>query len=290
MTTRRWLGALLALMMVGGLLAACGDDDDNGDNGEPADPTGESITIGIANEEPYGYEEDGDATGEAPELAKEILSRMGYDDVDFVVTDFGGLIAGLNAGRFDVIAAGMFITDERAEEVLFTDPDYCAFQSFGVPEGNPDGLSDFDSVADAGVTLGILSGAVEEDYAEEAGVSEGDIDAYETVPDLFDALDAGRVDAVALTSVTIEFQVQNMDGFESTEPFLPVIDGEEVFGCGAFAFRSDEQDLRDEFNDVLNDMKENDEILPIVEPFGFTSAEIDAAKDVTVQDLVGNGG
>ena len=278
----RLLAALFAVVMMAALVAAC-DDDDNG-NG---DGDGESITIGIANEAPYGFEEDGEATGEAPALAEEILSRMDYDNVDFVVADFGALIAGLNADRFDIIAAGMFINPERAQEVLFTDPDYCAFQSFGVPEGNPDDLTDFASIADSGVTLGILSGAVEEGYAQDAGVSADQIDAYETAPDLFDALAAGRIDAVGLTSVTVEYNTQELDGFESTEPFIPTIGGEEEQGCGAFAFRTDEQELRDEFNDVLNEMKENDEILPIVEEFGFTEAEIDAAKGVTVEDLVG---
>jgi len=281
----RVLAAVFVLALVAGLAAACDDDDDNG-NGD-GNGGGETITIGIANEAPYGFEEDGDATGEAPALAREILSRMGYDNVDFVVADFGALIAGLNADRFDVIAAGMFITPERAEEVLFTDPDYCAFQSFGVPEGNPDAITDFASVADAGVTLGILTGAVEEDYALDAGVDAGQIDAYETVPDLFDALEAGRIEALGLTSVTVEYNLQDVSGYESTEPFIPTIDGEEQQGCGAFAFRSDDQDLRDEFNDILNEMKENDEILPIVEEFGFTAAEIDAAKGVTVEDLAG---
>ena len=80
-----------------------------------------------------------------------------------------------------------------------------------------------------------------------------------------------------------------------TEPFSSnldgtvMIDGEEQLGCGAFAFRPDDQALRDQFNDVLVEMKANDEILPIIEPFGFTSAEVDAAKDVTVGDLAGEG-
>ena len=35
-----------------------------------------SITVGIANEAPYGYQTpDGELTGEAPEIAKHILAR-----------------------------------------------------------------------------------------------------------------------------------------------------------------------------------------------------------------------
>ncbi|CAN5189836.1 ectoine/hydroxyectoine ABC transporter substrate-binding protein EhuB [soil metagenome] len=268
--------ALVALATLG--LTACGGDDDD------------TFTIGIANERPYGYEEDGEATGEAPELGREILSRMDIEVADFEVVEFGALIGGLNAGRYDMIAAGMFINDERAEQVNFADPDYCATTGFAVPEGNPDGLTDFESVIDSGVTLGVLSGAVEADYATDSGVPVDQIDVYQSPEDLFDALSAGRVDAATPPPTPVREQVGGLDGFEATEGFLPVIDGEEQLGCGAFAFPQDQGDVRDEFNDILTEMKANDEILPIIEEFGFTAAEVDAAKGVTVEDLAGNGG
>src|SRR3546814_9016997 len=86
------LVAVLALLTM--RLAACGDDDEpptetgsgdtSGDDGTDAtmeeggsalleDARENGITIGIANERPYGYEEGGEATGEAPELAKVIF-------------------------------------------------------------------------------------------------------------------------------------------------------------------------------------------------------------------------
>lgn len=289
---QRRLGRRLALLLLIPLaaagLAACGDDDDAAASGDLLEEAREDgITIGIANERPYGYEEDGEATGEAPELAKAILARLGIDQVDFEVVDFGALINGLNADRYDMIAAGMFINPERAEQVLFADPDYCGTTAFAVAEGNPQGLTDFQSVIDAGSTLGVLAGAVEETYARDSGVPDGQISAFQTTPDVFDALVAGRVDAVALTAITVREQVADLEGFEATEGFVPVIDGEEQLGCGAFAFRYDDEAFRDAFNDELNEMKDAGEVLPIIEPFGFTSAEVDAAEGVTVDDLAG---
>lgn len=288
---------LIAALTLAVGLAACGDDDggDAADGGGGDDTAGglledareNGITIGIANERPYGYEEGGEATGEAPELAKVVFERLGIEQVDFQVVEFGALINGLNAGRFDVVAAGMFINPERAEQVLFADPDYCGTTAFAVAAGNPKGLTDFDSVTESDATLGVLAGAVEEGYARDSGVPDGQISAFQSTPDVFDALTAGRVDAVALTAITVREQVADLQGYEATEGFVPVVNGEEQLGCGAFAFRYENEEFRDAFNEVLVEMKQNDEILPIIERFGFTSAEVDAAKDVTVDDLAG---
>lgn len=259
--------------------------------GEPSEllvrAQAEGITIGIANERPYGYEDGGEATGEAPELGREIFARLGIDEVDFQVVDFQALINGLNARRYDVIAAGMFINPERAAQVAFADPDYCGTTAFGVPEGNPQGIGDFQSIIDSGARLGVLAGAVEEGYAAGSGVPDDQISAFQTTPDLFDALDAGRVDAAVLTAITVREQVADLDGFEATEGFVPVVDGVEQLGCGAFAFRVEDADFRDEFNAVLHEMQEAGEVLPIIEPFGFTEAETSAAQGVTVEDLAG---
>jgi polar amino acid transport system substrate-binding protein len=290
----RWraVAALSAFVLVAA--AACGDDDDDVDvtddddvvdDGPLAQYQEDGIVIGIANEVPYGYEDDGEATGEAPELAKEIFPRLDIEVTDFVVTDFDGLIPGLTAGRYDVVAAGMFINPERAESALFSNPDYCGTTAFAVPEGNPDNLTDFPSVADSDAVLGVLSGAVEVGYAEDNGVPGDQLETLPEVADLFDALEAGRVDAVALTSVTVREQTEALDGFEASDPFVPVVDGEEQLGCGAFAFRFEDQGLRDAFNEELAAMQEAGEVLPIIEPFGFSQEDVDLAADITANEL-----
>lgn len=250
-----------------------------------------TVRIGIANEVPYGYEgEDGEATGEAPELARAILGELGIDNLEATVVEFGSLIPGLLADQYDMIAAGMFINPERAQEVLFSDPDYCADTSFAVEAGNPQGLENFESFLDSDAVLGVLGGAVEETYAVETGIPDEQISRFGDTPSLVDALTAGRIDAFALTGPTVQAQVGDLEGFEATPGFIPVIDGEEQLGCGAFAFPPDNQEFRDIFNEKLNDFQEEDRILPIIEEFGFSEAAVQAAKDLTVQDLVGGEG
>lgn len=168
------------------------------------------IIIGFANERPYGFEgPDGEPDGGAPAVARAVLEELGITEVDGVVVEFGALINGLNADQFDMIAAGMFINDERAQQILFSDPDYCASTALAVEAGNPLGLSDFASIVKTGeATLGVLSGAVEEGYATGVGIPDERIQRFDNTANLFDALVAGRVDAVALTSITVGEQVE----------------------------------------------------------------------------------
>lgn len=284
---------LVLLVVIAVMGAACGGD--GGGEGSGGDSSllerarEEGIRIGFANERPYGFEnEQGEPDGEAPAVAREVLDRLGITEIDSVVVDFQALINGLRAERYDMVAAGMFINEERASQALFTDPDYCATSAFAVPAGNPEGLTDFASVAaNPDVTLGVVTGAVEPGYAEGAGVPADRLTRFDSTADVVDALRAGRIDAFALTSITVREQVSNLPGFEATPGFIPVVNGEEQLGCGGFVFRFEDKEFRDAFNEELLEMREADEILPLIEEFGFTQAETEAAKGVTVEDLIG---
>lgn len=275
---RTTLAILAALSM---LAAACG----GGDQSLLAQLQEQgSVRIGIANEVPYGYEdEEGNVTGEAPEVAKAVLAELGINEVEAVVVEFGTLIPGLQAGQFDMIAAGMFITPERAEQIIFSDPDYCVSNSFAVEEGNPLGISDFQTVIDSGAQLAVLSGAVDEGYAVDSGVPEDQINRFSDVGAQYDALAAGRVDAVSGTSLTVQTQVAAMDGFEATPGFFPVINGEEQLGCGGFGFL--DQEFRDAFNEKLNELQDEGVVKEIVTSFGFAEADVERAEQLTMEDL-----
>ncbi len=284
--------SLLAVLAL--VVAACGGDDGGSDGGDGGGSLlaelqdAGTITVGIANEIPYGYEDEetGEVTGEAPEVAKLVLGEMGIDNMDAVVVEFGALIGGLQAGNFDMIAAGMYINAERAEQILFSDPDYCILESMLVPEGNPHGLTNYNSVADTDAVLAVASGTVNVDYAVWAGIPEGQIEEFAGIEDQYDAIAAGRVDAVSGTILTVGQHADAMDGFEALPPF-PALDeeGNEILGCGGFGFL--DQELRDEFNRVLNEKQESGEVQEIVEgQFGVPGIADDAA-DLPVADLTG---
>jgi polar amino acid transport system substrate-binding protein len=244
------------------------------------------IRVGFANEAPYGFtDSSGKLTGEAPELARAIFKELGIPNMEGVQVDFGGLIGGLNAKRFDVIAAGMFITKERCASVAFSNPDYVAKNAFMVPEGNPKNITKFEDVTRAKANVGVLTGAVEGGFAEKLGVPKGQIKTFADQPSAYEGLKAGRIDAIALTRISLADLLSKHKGepYELTEPFTPVIDGKEQLGAGGFAFRKADTDLLNAFNAKLAEFKQQNKLLPIIQPFGFTQAELPAADDTAAK-------
>ncbi|GAA4333051.1 ectoine/hydroxyectoine ABC transporter substrate-binding protein EhuB [Actinomadura sp. NPDC048955] len=245
-----------------------------------------TITVGFANEAPYGYtDKSGKLTGEAPELARVIFKNLGIDEIKGVQVDFGGLIGGLNAKRFDAIAAGMFITPERCASAAFGNPEYVAKSAFMVPEGNPKGLKAAEDPGKKGVKVGVLTGAVEAGYAEKTGVKKGDVKTFADQASAYEGLKAGRIDCIWLTRISLAdlLTKHKGEGFEVTDAFTPVIDGKEQLGAGAFAFRKADSDLLNAWNAELAKLQQGNKLLPVLQPFGFTQAEMPGPDDTAAK-------
>ncbi len=237
---------------------------------------GGPVRIGYANEAPYGYLDSasGQVTGEAPEVARVVLERLGAGRVDAVVADFGALIPGLVAGRFDVIAAGMYITPERCRQIAFSNPTYRIGEALLVRAGNPFALHSFETVArHPRARLGVVGGTVEHGYARKLAVPESRTVVFDSNAEAIAGLRADRIDAVAVTSLTANDLLGKLGdaGVERAEPFRdPVIDGKPVRGFGAFGFRPEDRDLTQAVNAVLKHYIGTRSHLQTVQPFGFS--------------------
>jgi len=252
-------------------LAGCAGNGEDGSAWERIRAEGK-VRIGIANEPPYGYlEADGSVAGEAPAVARRIFAGLGVGKVEPVVVEFGSLIPGLNAGRFDVIAAGMYVTPERCREVLFSDPSYRIAEAVLVAAGNPLGIHSYEDVRDhESAVLGVVAGAVEAGYAREVGIPESRLVILPDNATAMAAVRSGRVVAYAGTALTIARLAESSPDVEAAEPFRgPVIDGEEIAGYGAFAFRRSDVELRDRFNTGLLDLLGTQVWRDLVAPYGF---------------------
>lgn len=284
--------AVLGIFLVP--LVGCGEAGERAPAGETTleriQRTG-TVRIGYANEAPYAYRDTatGRVTGEAPEIARVILAELGVMEVEGVVTEFGSLIPGLQAGRFDMIAAGMYILPDRCAQVAFSNPTYSIGEAFVVQAGNPKSLHSYEDIAeDDSVQFGVVTGTVERQYARAVGIPDSRITVFPDAPSAVAGVEAGRVDAYGGTSLTVQdlLDKSDSDRIERADPFTdPIIDGESVRGYGSFAFRHDDADLVELFNGRLAEFIGSDEHLELVRPFGFTEEELPG--DVTAADLCG---
>lgn len=248
------------------------------------------VRIGYANEAPYGYldSETNQITGEAPEIAKVILERLGAEKIESVVTEFGSLIPALKARRFDLIAAGMYIRPDRAQQIDFSRPTYEIGEAFLVKKGNPLNLHSFEDVAKhESARLGVMGGSVEHGYAKELGVPEERIVVLPDYPSALAGLQTGRMDAVAATVLTANRLLRKGDdeGIQKAKPFRdPVIDGKTVKGYGAFGFRKGDDEFRRAFDRELEKFLGTEQHLELVRPFGFS--EDTTPEDLTAADVI----
>lgn len=246
---------------------------------------GEPLRLGVADERPYAWlDENGRATGEAPEIARHILRSLAPESrIEGSASSFGELIPRLQSGEIDIAAAGMFITPERCGEVAFSNPTYVVGEAFAVRNGNPAGVSDYRSISeDDSVRVGLVAGTVEPNYALVSGIPADRAPLYHDFKEAIAGLKAGEVDAVALTSLTASGLASDDPEIEATPQFFPQLDGQEVRGYGGFAFRKEDAALRDAFDEALEAFIGSEAHWRLVEPFGFTP---DMAPDKTAEEL-----
>lgn len=118
---KKWL-LMIALFIIGGMLAGCGQNEKENDLFAQIKEKGE-LKIGTEGTYPpfTFHDETGELTGFDVEIAKEVAKRLGVKPV-FVETQWDAMFAGLDAKRFDMIANQVGIRPDRQEKYDFSDP------------------------------------------------------------------------------------------------------------------------------------------------------------------------
>jgi polar amino acid transport system substrate-binding protein len=279
----RYSAVGLAAVGGGSLLTACSTTD-------PGNPqaasgiaarmeNGEPIRIAIGNEPPYTkLETNGEVTGAAPDVAKAVLEKMGASDFEGITTPYESMIPGLSAGRWDMIAAGLFMNKSRCAEVLYASPDIVSTESLAVPAGNPKNLNTVDDIKSQDVTVAVLAASFELKTARSLGIPDSKLPTFPLAPDALQGMDAGRVDAILLPTLSLEALKEQQGGdFEITPP----LDDFPVTGSGA-AFSKSEKDFHARYNKEMEAFKQTPEFAKIMNRWGF---DAQAARDATVKEL-----
>ncbi|SCB37663.1 ectoine/hydroxyectoine ABC transporter substrate-binding protein EhuB [Rhizobium hainanense] len=245
---------------------------------ERARATG-SITIGISTEVPFSFIEAGQPAGADVVVFKHVASKLGIHEVRAVLSEFSSLIPGLQADRFDVIVAGMYVKPNRCTQVLFTTPMHAQGDAVVTLSGNSKGITSYKSIAaDPTIKIGYIAGGTGVGANLTAsGISPGQISTYQDNLAGVAALKAGRINAYASTSVIVQTLLNKLNDptVERVRPFeQPLVDGKTVVGFGAFAVRKGDEDLRDALNVELKKYLGTPEHLNAVGPFNLSSDEI----------------
>ena len=241
-----------------------------------------TLTIGIHNRAPWGYRTlEGEVVGYHPDLVRAALEPLGIADIEFVISEFGALIPGLNANRFDMIASGIAITPERCEQVIFSEPDLSVGDGLIVREGNPRGIHSYaDIAADSSITLAGGRGTLNSRNAMEAGVPENQMLFLPETNDLISAVLTGRADAATVSAPTVASMLDDPNlvdrGLERAQPFEGLIlsDGTPAAMYTAIAFRPSDTALRDAYNERLAELIADGQLREIMDRYGFTDDEL----------------
>lgn len=247
-----------------------------------------TIRIAVANEIPYGYMDmSGEAKGAGPDVAKHIVEQLGIENIEWVTANFSSLIPGLQADRFDVVAAEMAVLPERCESVIYSEPNSSYGEGLLVPAGNPKDIHSYGAFAEReDAKVAIMAGADQLEMLQKLGVPQERMVTIASNADAISTVSTGRADAYAATSLTVGELASKSDEVESAGQFEdPVIDGEEVRSWGAFAFNQESTELRDAFNQELAEFKQTDEWRQILSSYGFSEADIEGSTKHTTEEL-----
>ena len=207
---QRSLLVLPLLTVAALLLGACGDDEASEETTTTAAEGGstdsaislEGVTLvedgqlTVCSDMPYEPFEFQNEDGETEGFDYDVVSAMGEQlgvEVEFVTTPFDGIIAALQAGNCDMIASAMTITDERAEQVNFTEPYFDADQSLLVLKENEEKFATLEDLTDS--SIGVQSGTTGATYAAENQPEGSEIKEFATGAEMFPALVSGDIDA-----------------------------------------------------------------------------------------------
>ncbi len=214
------------------LLAACGGGEEGATGGaEPADGTGtaaagggevpvlEPGVLSVCTDSPYRpfeFEEGGEFTGFDVDVMNAIAEELGLE-TEYRVTPFEGIQSGaaLAANQCDIAASAMTITEQRAENLNFTEPYFDADQSLLVTAES--GASTLDDLS--GATIGVQASTTGAAYAQENAPEDAEIVEYPDAATLFTAMQSGEADA-ALQDFPVNgyFATQN-DEYEVIEQY-----------------------------------------------------------------------
>ena len=184
-------------------------------------------------------------------IAKKIAEADGKE-LQINDMEFDGLISAVSTGKIDMAVAGMTVTDERKQNVDFSDTYYVAAQVMVVAADNEDIKSAED--IKKGKKVGVVIGYTGDSLVTEMGVDDNNITRANRGIDIVQDVKNGKLDAVVIDSATGK-ALAEANG-------LKVVEDPKAFETEeyAIAVKKGNKELVDKINKVLAEMKKSGEI------------------------------
>jgi polar amino acid transport system substrate-binding protein len=171
---------------------------------------------------------------------------------ELVAQDWDGIIPALVAGKYDVIIASMFITDERKKVVSFSDPYYIAAMTHVVAKDAD--IKEFTDAALAGKTVGAQSSTTQAEYIQKTYPS-ADIRLYKTQDEANLDMANGRLDVMVGDFLPMyEWTTKSEDGKCCVLVGDAITDPAFVGEGVGMAVRQEDNELRQNLNKALADI------------------------------------
>ncbi|WP_432671207.1 transporter substrate-binding domain-containing protein [Flavobacterium sp. SM2513] len=260
----------------------------NKDNSLTSIQEADTIRIGYSIEAPFSYvTTDGEVTGLSVMEAKEITKRLGIKNTEWRLMEFGSLINELESNKIDVIAAGMYITPQRAKRIRFSLPTFHIMQGLAVPVGNPKNLHSYEQIfALSDLKICALKGSIEESLLLKLGFGSNRLVLTPDIESGIVAVSTGICDALALSSATLPWmnthynqKIEVVADFKQPERAL-----KEKLGYGAFGFHKKNIQLQKAWNKELKAFVGSPSHLNLYDAFGFTKQELPGK--ITIEEII----
>ena len=189
---------------------------------------------------PWNFLNDaGEVDGFERELGDELCNRAGLT-CEWVTNEWDSIIPNLTSGNYDVIIAGMSITDERDEVIDFT-------QAYTPPDPSAYLAMDADLDVESGV-IAAQTGTIQASFVADAG---WDLIEFATPEETVAAVVSGEADAVLADK---SFLASAME----TNADLMLLEREEMIGGGVgMGLRESDAELREQFDAAIQSMKDD---------------------------------
>ena len=198
------------------LFTACGKKDATADRLEDIQAKGEMVIALEGNWAPWSFHDDAGAlVGYDVEVGKAIAEKLGVK-ATFVEGEWDGLLAGVEAGRYDMVINGVDITDSRKQSYDFSTP-YAYIRTALVTRKDNDTIHSFEDLK--GKTTANSIGSTYMELAEQYGATCSGVD---TLDETIQMVLQGRADATLNADVSFyDYLSQHPDAEIQIVSFAP---------------------------------------------------------------------